>query len=209
MSKGDLLNGWIYLVGLDHESIVSTHFLSISHQKTSCSTLCLKLGRRTWSIWPSIPCCNEHGFSLDSTVSNQTPFLPASTLALHARSHVLRHPQCYLLSALGEPTLLEHDTGQLVCEVLLPTDLAFYGIQEHHWLGSSEFKVEGYSFFYSSHRDLAHEGVALVLSPSVAGNLLAQLAMSPASCGFNCTQRRPQALGYGVLCPHRLQWGLA
>jgi hypothetical protein len=52
---------------------------------------------------------------------------------------------------LGEPTLLEHGMGQLVCEVLLSTDLAFCGIHEHHWMGSGELKAEGYSFLYFGH----------------------------------------------------------
>lgn len=69
--------------------------------------------------------------------------------------------------------MLEHGVGQLVREVLLSADLAFCGIQEHHWLGSGELKAESYSFLYFSHRDLAHEGVALALSPNVAGSLLA------------------------------------
>jgi hypothetical protein len=64
-------------------------------------------------------------------------------------------------------------------EVLLSTNLAFCDIQEHHWLGSGELKAEGYSFLYSSHQDLAHEGVALTLSHRVAGSLLAWLAVSP------------------------------
>jgi hypothetical protein len=45
-------------------------------------------------------------------------------------------------------------------------------------LGSSELKAESYSFLYSGHRDLAHEGVVLALSPNVAGSLLAWLAVS-------------------------------
>ncbi|CAK9200609.1 unnamed protein product [Sphagnum troendelagicum] len=77
-----------------------------------------------------------------------------------------------------EPTLLEHSTGQLMREVLLPADLAFCGIQEHHWLGYSEFKVKGYSFLYFGHRDLAREGVALALSLNVAGSLWLQPAVN-------------------------------
>jgi hypothetical protein len=67
--------------------------------------------------------------------------------------------------------LLEHDAGQLVREVLLQADLAFCGIQEHHWLGSTKLKVEGYSFFYSGHQDLTCEGMALALSFRVTSNL--------------------------------------
>ncbi len=80
---------------------------------------------------------------------------------------------------LGELVLLEHGAGQLVREVLLLANLAFCGIQEHHRLGSGELKAEGYSFFYFGHQDLAHEGVALALSLSNAGSLLAWLGVSP------------------------------
>ncbi len=72
---------------------------------------------------------------------------------------------------MSEPALLEQDAGQLLHEVLLLTNLAFCGIQEHHWLGSGKFKAEGYSFLYSGHWDMACEGIAFALSLRVTCNL--------------------------------------
>jgi hypothetical protein len=115
------------------------------------------------------------------------------------RSCAFHHLQCYLFPAFegagirvhfttynvtslrppGELALLEHSMGQLVCEVLVLTNLAFCGIHEHHWLGSNELKAKGYFFLYFGHRNLVRKGMTFALSPNIASSLLAWLAMSP------------------------------
>jgi hypothetical protein len=110
---------------------------------------------------------------------NSTPFLLASTLTLPMCSRALHHLQCYLFHAFGGTNVVGAWCKSTCARGVVADRSGFCGIQEHPWLGYGQLKAKGCSFFYSGHRDLAHEDVALVLSLSVTGSLLAWLAVSP------------------------------